>query len=131
MRTRVTPRWARVVGKPVAKAWTSALSSRGERDEESMGVRAGAIMNGLPAFRRIPQASRRHTRSRLVSLCDCSGRRLLRLAQRRGPHLLALALELAAGGEDVAAAGGADRAGVAGAGEDGGDGLDRLPVRAM
>ena len=42
-----------------------------------------------------------------------------------GAELLALGLELAAGGEDVAAARGADRRGVAGAVHDGGESLDR------
>ena len=47
------------------------------------------------------------------------------------PHPLALALELAAGGEDVAAARRADRRGVAGAVDDVGEALDRLPVGAL
>src|ERR1700756_5666800 len=53
------------------------------------------------------------------------------LAAFAGAHLLALALQLTAGGENVAAARRADRRGVAGAVEDRGEGLDRLPVRAL
>src|SRR5437879_5070172 len=45
-----------------------------------------------------------------------------------GADLLALALQLAAGGEDVAAAGRADRRGVTAAVEDRGEGLDGPPV---
>src|SRR5690349_16911611 len=48
-----------------------------------------------------------------------------------GPHLLAFALELTAGGEDVAPARRADGRGVAGIEDDVGEGLDRLPVRAF
>src|SRR5215207_6444384 len=48
-----------------------------------------------------------------------------------GAQLLALALELAAGGEDVPAARRADGRGVAGPEDDFGERLDPLPVRAL
>src|SRR4051812_48467745 len=63
--------------------------------------------------------------------------RLLRCDHRFQRHpfadaqALALALQLAAGGEDVAAARGADGRGVAGAVDDVGKALDGVPVRAL
>src|SRR5690606_29042750 len=53
------------------------------------------------------------------------------LQTRRGPQLLALGLQLAAGGQDVAAARRADGRSVTRLVQDGGEGLDRLPVRAL
>ena len=104
----MTPACSRVTGKPVAKAWISGDG----------GVHAA--------------------RSRCGALCDstdgaaqAAGYSAAQLAPRAGAQLLALALQLAAGGEDVAAARRADRRGVAGAVEDRGEGLDGPPVGAL
>src|SRR5215218_9853354 len=92
------------MGKPVAKAWTSGDMSSG----------------GMVTARCNEQAQP-------LPLLGGRGQ----LSPGAGADLLALALQLAAGGEDVAPARRADRRGVAGAVEDGREGLDSPPVGAL
>ena len=68
-----------------------------------------------------------------AALSDLGPPRDHRLERQALAHAeaLAFALQLAAGGEDVAAARGADRRGIAGAVDDVGEALDRLPVGAL
>src|SRR5690606_28068925 len=90
----------------------------------------------LPESLSLPLGRPRHSRrtKRPTGRSAASGgvdRLALRLQTRRGPQLLALGLQLAAGGQDVAPARRADGRSVAGLVQDGGEGLDRLPVRAL
>src|SRR5688572_26017637 len=98
---------SKVTGKPLAKAWMTG-------DVDMVRIPLGRFVRGLA---RTPRAAAPLLRRQPAPFA--------------GPQLLALALQLAAGRQDVAPARGADGRGVAGAVEDGGEGFDRLPVRAL
>src|SRR5688572_861797 len=107
--TTVMAMCSRVIGNPVAKAWISG---------DGVGMRS------------VPRASQRPGR---VSTKPAQASRIGGggLAAGAGALFLGVALQLAAGGEDVAAARRADRRSVAGAVEDRGERLDGRPGGAL
>src|SRR3954451_1521780 len=104
----------------VGRAKRAAAEARARIELRMVTLLMFQMLGKRDAAKPVPPHDRQGSRSRPVGDQPCPR-----------PELLGLALELAAGGEDVAAARGAHRRGVAGPEHDLGKALDALPVRAL